>query len=109
MNVSFYENVDDMFDDLNASMEAADAAVKDWQTKIKVGDKFIQETDMGFNIYGEILELHKRRHLKHYRLSFAFSEACPLGEMGDVHVSSVTDIINEEAYQDLLLKFGTSK
>jgi len=56
MHITMYDSVDDMFDDLDKAMQAADANVKDWQKAIKKGDCFWQDTGYGFQVYGEVLK-----------------------------------------------------
>ena len=40
-------------------------------------------------VFGEVLEGYQEAHLRHYRFCRCFSVACPEGEVGDVHVSTV--------------------
>ena len=58
-------------------------------------------------IYGEIIEspfeqdreIFAQPHMKHYRLSRCFSVACPEGEIGDVHVSSIRSLLEKETFE----------
>ncbi len=104
IRMEFFDSVEEMFEAEREAREAADARVKDWQAKIKVGDCFRQETDYGFAIYGEALEEHNSEQLKHYRLCYCFSVACPLGEKGDVHVCQITEVISREDYEAIKAK-----
>ncbi len=99
IRMEFFDSVEEMFEAETKAREAADARVKDWQAKIKVGDCFRQETDYAFDIYGEVLEEHNSEQLKHYRLCYCFSIACPEGEKGDVHMSQITEVISREKYE----------
>ncbi len=71
------------------------------------GDRFRQETDYGFDIYGEVLEEHNAEHLKHYRFCYCFSVACLLGEKGDVHMSQITELISWEDFEAMKKQMKT--
>lgn len=101
MNITFYESTEEMLDALTDAMEAADSRVQEWQKAIKKGDCFWQGTDYGFNIYGKVLKnAYREEHLRNYRFCKCFSEACPEGEMGDVHVSSISGILSREEFEE---------
>jgi len=100
--VTAYDSVDDMMGDLRSSIKAADSRVKEWQKKVKKGDKYLQATGYGFDIYGEVI----KKAGGNYRLVFAFSEACPEGELGETHVSSMTRLMGEEEYNKCLEHHG---
>jgi len=95
-----------MMKDLEENMKEADSRVQPWQAEIKPGDLYMQDTEYGFQIFGNILkpkgegsEIYNEPHMKYYRLVNAYSVACPDGEMGDVHVSSVTRKITEWEFE----------
>jgi hypothetical protein len=96
------DDVEDIFRQMRSDMDAADARVQPWQAEIRAGDYFVKDSLLGFPIYGQILEEHERRpsHLKHYRLCRAYSMACPQGEMGDIHVSSIEALISQEKFSE---------
>ena len=100
MNITFYDSAEEMLDALTEAMEAADSKVQEWQAKIKEGDCFWQETEYGFPIYGEVLEDDYEGDLQHYRFCKCYSEACQEGELGDVHVSSVSGILSREEFEE---------
>lgn len=79
----------------------ADAQVQPFQAAAAPGDFYRQDTDYGFSIYGEILKEPEPRpeQLKHYRFVQAYSVACPRGEMGDVHVSQINEVISPAVFQ----------
>ena len=108
IRMEFFDSVEEMFEAEREAQEAANARVKEWQKQIKVGDCFRQETDYGFDIYGEVLEECEAEHLKHYRFCYCFSEACPEGEKGDVHMSQVTELISREDYEAVKKKLQGS-
>ena len=83
---------------------AADARIKPTQTRIKAGQFFINmRYGSELPIFGEVLEtqegLYKEEHMRNYRLTRAFSKACPEGEMGDTHVSEVAAIIDSRLFE----------
>jgi len=48
---------------------------------------------------GEVLEGYQQAHLRHYRFCRCFSVACPEGEVGDVHVSTVLCLISRAFFE----------
>jgi hypothetical protein len=91
--------MEEMLDDLSRAMQAADDKVQEWQAKIKKRDCFWQETEYGFNIYGEVREdAYNEEHLIYYRFCKCYSSACPEGEMGDIHLSVISGILTREEF-----------
>ena len=81
MNITFYNSTEEMLDSLSQAMQVADEQVKPWQSQIKKGDYYMQETKYGFNIYGEVLKnAYRQRNLRNYRFVKAYSLACSDGE-----------------------------
>ena len=79
--------------------EAADSRTQEWQKQIKVGDCFVSPTSYGFNIYGVVLKGYNQEHLRNYRYCNCYSVACPQGERGDVHVSTIGALIDRETFE----------
>ena len=101
MNITFYDRTEEMLDDLGQAMQAADEKVQPWQAQIKKGDYFWQDTEYGFQIYGEILKnAYREKHLKNYRFCRCYSEACTEGELGDIHVSIVADLLTRAEFEE---------
>jgi hypothetical protein len=101
MTITFYRNTEDMLKDLSQAMQTADENTQEWQKAIKKGDCFWQETEYGFNIYGEVLKnAYREKRLRNYRFCKCYSEACPEGEMGDVHVSVISGILSREEFAE---------
>lgn len=106
MKFTSYNTIDEMFKDLVEAREEADARVQPWQVEIKPGDLYMENTEYGFQIFGKILKsegegskFYQEPHMKNYRLVKAFSVACPEGEMGDVHVSSITRKLSQWEFE----------
>jgi len=57
-----------------------------WRAAVKPGDCFVMDSGDGFLVFGEVLEDGEPGRLRHYRFCRCYSEACPEGELGDVHV-----------------------
>jgi hypothetical protein len=101
MNITFYNSTEEMLDDLSQAMLEADENTQEWQKAIKKGDCFWQETEYGFQIYGKVLKnRYREKHLKYYRLCKCYSEACPDGEIGDVHLSVISGILTREEFEE---------
>jgi hypothetical protein len=101
MNITFYESTEEMLDNLTDAMESADENTKEWQKAIKKGDYYMQETEYGFNIYGEVLKnAYRQKNLRNYRFVKAYSVACSDGEIGDIHVSVITRVISKEEFEE---------
>ena len=47
----------------------------------------------------EVLDDYTEPHLRHYRFCRYFSVACPEGEVGDVHVSTVLCLISRAFFE----------
>jgi hypothetical protein len=84
-------------------MESADENTQEWQKAIKKDDYYRQETEYGFSCYGKVLKnAYKEKNLRNYRFVKAYSEACPEGEMGDIHISVVAEIITKEQFEEAM-------
>jgi len=110
MEIQFFDSTKEMFETIHKAREAADAKVKPWQAQIKPGDCFVSANDLGteiITIYGQVIEspnpqeraLFTQHHMRHFRLARCFSEACPEGEIGDIHVSTLLSIIDLETFE----------
>ncbi len=101
MNITFYNTTEEILDDLSKAMQAADENTQDWQKAIKKGDCFWQDTEYGFQIYGVVLKnAYSEKHLKSYRFCKCFSESCPEGEIGDVHLSVIGGLLTREEFEE---------
>jgi hypothetical protein len=101
MNITFYDSTEEMWNALGEAMEKADENTQEWQKAIKKGDCFWQETEYGFNIYGEVLEdAYHEKHLRHYRFCKCYSSACPEGELGDTHISVISGLLTREEFEE---------
>jgi len=90
MKVEFFDSVEEAQARLRQAMKAADAKVRLWQAAIGPGDCFVADSsEEGLLVFGEVLEGYTELHLRHYRFCRCYSVACPEGELGDVHVSTV--------------------
>ncbi len=100
MEFEAFDSLEDMMARLNEQIERADAHVQPWQAKIKPGDYFRRSSGYGFDIYGEVLPEEEPREprLRHYRFCQCYSVACPEGEMGDVHVSTIETLLTKSEF-----------
>lgn len=96
--------------------ESADSSVRPTQADIKPGQHFINfRYGPDLPIFGEILdyktlgddeeeqmyidESYAQSHMKYYRPTRAYSAACEFGEIGDIHLSEVSAIIDKELFE----------
>lgn len=102
MQFEAFDSFDDMMERLQQAMRAADARVHEWQAAITSDDYFLYDSRHGFPIYGQVLEQYglEQPHLRHYRFCKCHSIACPEGELGDVHVSSIEQILSEAEFEE---------
>lgn len=104
--IKTYDSVEAMLDDIAKSREAADGRVLPWQDDIKPGmfvvrawcptkdpaDMLIIYSEIIESEYEEDREQYRQPHMRNFRFTRSYSEVCPDGELGDIHVSSVLDI-----------------
>ena len=102
MSITPFDSFDEMMERMRRDQEAADARVVPWQAALKPGDYFRKPSGYDFSIYGEILpdEQSREKELQHYRFCKAYSIACPQGEMGDVHVSTIERLLTRTEFED---------
>ena len=101
MEVEFFDSHEAAIQRLRQAMEAADARVRPWQAALRVGDCILSIVEDGLVVFGEVLEGYQEPHLKHYRFCRCFSVACPEGELGDVHVSTVACRISRQFFEEM--------
>ena len=104
MTITFYDSDEEMWEDLHKKMKDADARLKPTQASIRPGQHFINfRHGPELPIFGEVLDtddaIYKETHMQHYRLTEAYSAACPDGEIGDTHVSDMDAIIDSELFK----------
>jgi len=86
--------------------KAADARVQEWQGQVKTGDCFKQTTTDGLEIFGEVLRGYNLPDRSNWRECRCFSFVCPEGEMGDVHVSQMDELIDRKTFESVRDKLG---
>ena len=113
MKFQSFESFEDLLGALNKDRDAADARVTSAQMDIHPGS-FVEIDHGDLMVYAMILspdhgctsdeesedcrELYAQPHMRGYRFSKAYSEMCPHGELGDIHVSTVTRVITKEEF-----------
>ena len=104
MRIQFFDNYEAMMEAEKQAREAADSRTQDWQKQLEPGDCFISPTSYGLNIYGVVLKSYKQEHLRNYRFCNCYSIACPNGERGDVHLSTIGAALSREEFEVIKLK-----
>lgn len=121
-------SLEDFFAAETTAAAAAAERVQEFQKALKPGD-YIVRSQNGFIIYGEIIDpvvkmlddetglseeqleemqaehdyeiqLRNQPHMAAYRFSKCFSQLCPQGELGDLHISTVTKVISKESFDE---------
>ena len=102
MSIFQFDDLDDLFSQMQSDQEAADSCVQEWQTAIKPGD-YVCRPGPGFLIYSEILDDPEPRDsgLENYRFTRSYSIACPAGELGDIHVSTIERTLAAHEFQNI--------
>jgi hypothetical protein len=115
VEITFYDSFEDMMEAEQRAREAADARVRPAQAGMKPGQYFINfRYGLELPIFGEILDItrlgvdqeeqdyidesYAQPHMKFYRPSKCYSVVCPEGEIGDVHLSEIDAIIDQELF-----------
>jgi hypothetical protein len=102
-----FDSWEDAMKEIDQARRIADTQVRDWQRELEEGDYYLQySAELGFPIFGKILESGYTGAMENYRFTFAFSEACPLGERGDIHVCVVTSKIDESTFNAMWKKLN---
>jgi hypothetical protein len=102
MKVEFFDSMEQVAARLEQAMQAADARVRPWQAALAPGDCFIADGgEEDLLVFGEVLEGYAEARLRHYRFCRCHSVACPEGELGDVHVSTVLCRISRGFFEQM--------
>lgn len=96
------DNLEDFFAAENSAREEADSTVQSFQKRLQAGDCFLRYLpDMDLVIWGEVIEGQPAdATMKNYRYARCYSQICPEGEYGDVHVSSVASAIGRSQFNE---------
>jgi hypothetical protein len=114
-NITSFDSIDEMFAYVEAGRARLDARVRPWQTKIKPGDFLLRLVPGGsygvatpqLALYAEVLPDDPGDEIdrspgspqEHFRFVRAASVLEPRGELGDWHVSTVTQVLKPHQYQ----------
>ena len=98
--VEFFASMEEAMQRLEEARQAADARVRRWQAAAKPGDCFITIAEDALVVFGEVLETYGEPRVQHYRFCRCHSVACPEGELGDVHVSTIACFISRAAFEE---------
>lgn len=98
-----FENLEDMFEALRRDQESADARVQPWQAETRAGD-YVVRLSAGIPVYSEILPDPENRpaELHNYRFTRSYSIACPRGELGDLHVSTIERKLSKREFLEAM-------
>lgn len=101
MGLEFFDSAEAVGELLTEAVKEADARVVHWQAEVKPGDCFVTDSGDGFPVFGEVLEGYGEAWLQHCRLCRCYSVACPEGELGDVHVSTIVCRVSRGLFERL--------
>jgi hypothetical protein len=114
--IEFFDSWEDALEAERKAREKADSRVRPAQGEIKPGQYFINCRHCpDLPIFGEILdyrklgidaeeqeyinETYEQLHMRFYRPTKAYSAACFWGELGDIHLSEISAIIDPELFR----------
>ena len=125
MKFTTFDSAEDLIKAAELSRKVADKSVESWQETLKTGDFFVKFFGE-LVIYGEVIpvgvsdfegipeeemsdemrneyeyerNLYSAPHMKYQRFTHCYSRACPEGELGDTHVSSINAKITKEQFE----------
>ena len=118
MTITFYNTLEEMFEDMDKQRRIADKSVNPIQALIQPGQYYVNyQPDIDLFVFGEILdyktlgateheqkqinELYSQTHMRYFRPSKAYSTICPNGEIGDVHLSTILAVIDKKFFGSL--------
>jgi len=117
--IQAFDSLDEMIEAMEGDRLAADAASLPWQSELAPGDFFVR-TGADVPIFCEVLDptaaspgaspedldeaheaaaWYQEPHMRGFRFCRAFSQYCPRGELGDVHISTAALKITKEMFQ----------
>lgn len=79
----------------------ADHRIQEWQEGIKGGDCFRRVTPDGLEIFGEVLRRYRMSDMSNWCECRCYSLVCPLGEVGDVHVSQMDELVARKHFESV--------
>lgn len=120
--IKTFNSIEEVLAFIHECSQKGDEEVEPWQATLKPGDHFIRIMSLGYEVlvtYGVVRDpvqaeidlgadeeevefqrqLRDSPHMKNYRYTRSYSEACPEGELGDVHISTVSSIITQEMFE----------
>lgn len=119
MSFEIFDSYEALQQSMESAREKADANVTVGQTALKAGALVLRyDPDSELVIYTELLDaiegeraaganeaeiayvanLYNEPHMKNFRFGRHFSEACPDGELGDLHVCTVSAVMDRAAF-----------
>lgn len=122
MAVETFDSWEGLMEAERRTREAADGRMRPWQEKLGPGAYFVRVVVEGIVIWGSILDpakpigdgpvsdevlkeyeeeakIYDEPHMRGFRFTFCSSDACPEGEYGDTHVSTVLSEVTKEEYE----------
>ena len=124
-----YTSFEEMLADIRQATKEADERVTPQQQRYRPGDIVVSDSGYGFPIFHEILDiekiarddlwkhgdavedeciylldLYREPHMKNYCFTRSYSEACPEGELGDIHRSIGQFRISRENFEEIRQK-----
>jgi hypothetical protein len=115
LKVTTFDSPQELLAELRRRRTDADEHVLPFQAAVKPGDHYIRLLfDDHLVIYGEITdpladcypdevdrvrELYAQPHMVNMRHGRHYSEACPDGELGDIHVATIAAVISDQLFR----------
>ncbi len=94
------DNWDEALEIIDRSRRAADQVTEKWQWEDIVPGCYIVRVAHGLVIFSEIEHDYAEPNMQGFVFGAHYSVACPLGELGDVHRSTVLAVIDKEQFEN---------
>ena len=127
VDITFYDSDEEMWEHEAKARKLADERVNPWHLKVRAGDILVSDPGYGFPIFHEVLDNEKivgdnfkkygddyedegvyildtycfNPEPWNYRFCRSYSEVCPNGELGDIHLSIALGKIPRDIFEDI--------
>ncbi|MHA2026641.1 MAG: hypothetical protein ACW98U_12145, partial [Candidatus Thorarchaeota archaeon] len=95
-----FDSWEEALEAIDSGRRAADQVTEKWQWEDIVPGCYVVRVAHGIPIFSEIEHDYKEVNMQGYVFGAHYSVACPLGELGDIHRSTVLAVIDKEQFDN---------